>query len=91
MSQNEIISTVAELQELRRMQEELAAEVEALQDRIKAHMTAAGTDQITAGAWRISWKTINSSRLDGAALRRALPEIAARFTKASATRRFLVQ
>lgn len=40
MSTQEIAASVAELQELRRMQEELNAEIDALQDRIKAHMTA---------------------------------------------------
>lgn len=90
MSQNEINSTVAELQELRRMQEELLAEIEALHDKIKAYMTAAGTEQINAGAWKVIWKTVSSSRLDTAALRKALPEVAERFTKSTTSKRFTV-
>lgn len=91
MSTQEITASVAELQELRRMQEELNAEIDALQDRIKAHMTASGAETITAGAWRVSYKPVTSNRLDAAALRKALPEVAARFTRTSTVKRFTVQ
>lgn len=90
MSQNEIITTVEELQELRRMQEELEAEIAALQDRIKAHMDASGVDQMTAGAFKVSWKEVKSSRVDTAALKKALPELAQQFTRTTTTRRFTV-
>lgn len=91
MSQKEIISTVEELQELRRMQEELTAEIEAAQDKIKAHMEAQGTEQITAGAFKVTWKAVKSSRFDSSAFRKAMPELAERFTKTTTTRRFCVQ
>jgi len=88
MSQQEIVATVNELQELRRMQEELEALVEAAQDRIKAHM---GKDEeLTAGAFKVTWKAVTSARLDTTALKKALPEIAERFTKTTTARRFLV-
>ena len=90
MSQNEIITTVEELQELRRMQEDLEAEIAALQDRIKAHMDASGGDQMTAGAFKVSWKEVKSSRVDTAALKKALPELAQQFTRTTTTRRFTV-
>lgn len=90
MSQNEIVTTVEELQELRRMQEDLEAEIAALQDRIKAHMDASGVDQMTAGAFKVSWKEVKSSRVDTAALKKALPELAQQFTRTTTTRRFTV-
>ena len=90
MSQNEIITTVEELQELRRMQEELEAEITALQDRIKAHMDASGVDQMTAGAFKVSYKAVTSNRVDTAALKKALPELAQQFTRTTTTRRFTV-
>lgn len=91
MSQMEIVKKVQELQELRRMQEELAVEIEAAQDAIKAHMTATGAETLTAGAWKVSYKTVTSTRVDAAALRKALPEVAERFMKTTTTRRFTVQ
>ena len=91
MSQKEIAATVAELQELRRMQEELEAEITFAQDKIKAHMTASGVDSLTAGAFKVTWKSITSARLDASALRKVLPDVAARFTKTATFRRFTVQ
>ena len=88
MSSHEIESTARELQELKRMREELDAEITALEDQIKAHM--GDTEQLTAGAFKITWRTVTSSRLDTAALRQALPEIAARFMKQTTARRFSV-
>lgn len=64
MSQQEITATVAELQELRRKQEELEAEIASMQDRIKAHMAASGVDSLTAGAFKVTWKSVSSARLD---------------------------
>ena len=90
MSQKEIITTVEELQELRRLQEDLEAEIAALQERIKAHMDASGVDQLTAGAFKVSWKEVKTSRVDTAALKKALPELAQQFTRTTTTRRFTV-
>jgi len=90
MSQNEIITTVSELQELRRLQEELNAEIEALQDRIKAHMTEQGAERIVAGAHKVSWIAVTAERIDTTAFKKALPEVAERFTKTTITRRFSV-
>lgn len=42
MSTNEMDSKVKELRELRRMADELAAEIEAIQDQIKGHMGRPG-------------------------------------------------
>ena len=38
---------IKELRELRRMADELAGEIEAIQDEIKAHMTEQNTDTLT--------------------------------------------
>ena len=91
MAQQEITATVSELQELRRMQEELEAEIASTQDKIKAHMTASGLDSLTAGAFKVTWKSVTTARLDATALRKTLPEVAARFTKTATVRRFTVQ
>lgn len=79
---------VKELQELKRLREELEAEISALEDEIKASM--GDQEQITAGAFKITWKTIASSRLDTTALKKALPEIAAQFMKQTTVRRFTI-
>ena len=88
MATNEIISKLNELSELRRMADELNAEIEAIQDAIKAHMT--DTDTITAGAFKVTWKAVTSTRIDTTALRKDLPEIWQEYGKTTTTRRFSV-
>lgn len=83
-------SQIHELRELRRMADELAAAIDTIQDAIKAEMTAAGVDVLTGSDWKAVWKPITTSRIDTAALKRALPDLAAQFTKASTVRRFSV-
>ena len=86
---NDIITKVQELMELRRMAEELQSEINALQEAVKDFMGSEET--MIAGAFKVSYKSVTSSRLDSAALKKELPDIAARFMKQTVTRRFTVQ
>lgn len=88
MSTNELNSKVQELRELRRMADEIAAEIETLTDTLKAEMTARNTDTLTGSDWKASWKEVTTNRLDTTALKKAMPDIAAAFTKATTSRRF---
>ena len=89
MSITEITAKVTEYQELKRMLEEIEAEMNALQDEIKAHMGE--SEILMAGPYKVTYKTITSSRVDTTALKKALPDIAAKYTKTTTTRRFTVQ
>lgn len=90
MSKQEIESKVQTLRELRRMAEELATEIDSIQDTIKTHMDVEGVDTISGTDWKVTYKTVTSSRLDTAALKKALPDLAAQFTKTTTARRFCV-
>ena len=88
MSNPTLESTIHEILDLKRMREELDATITALEDSIKAVM---GDEEIlTAGAYKVSWKTFTSSRVDTAALKKALPDIAAQYTKQTTARRFSI-
>ena len=54
MSTIEIASKVAELRELKRMAEDINAEIEALQDSIKDHMAANEVDELAGTDWKIT-------------------------------------
>lgn len=88
MSIMEIESKLQERQELRRMAEELQSEIEQIEDEIKNEM--GDREQMVAGMFRVSWKTVESSRLDGKKLKAELPEIADRFMVRTSVRRFSV-
>lgn len=90
MSINEMDSKIKELRELRRMADELAGEIEAAQDAIKAHMTAIDADTLTGTDYKITWKAVTSSRFDSTAFKKAMPELAERFTRSTTSRRFVV-
>lgn len=90
MSNIEIQSKVNDLRELRRMAEELDAEITAIQDTIKQHMSAAGLDELTGADFKVTWKEVASTRIDTSALKKAMPDIAAAFTRSTTTRRFCV-
>ena len=59
------------------------AEAETIRDAIKVFMG-------DSGEYRITWKHVTSTRMDTAAIKAALPEVAARFTRTTTTRRFCV-
>ena len=86
---NEIVGKVQELMELRRLAEELQTEIEAIQEVVKDFMGS--EESMIAGAFKVSYKSVTSSRLDSAALKRELPDVAARYTRQSTVRRFTVQ
>lgn len=88
MSIKEMERKARELRQLQALIEEAQQEAEAIKDAIKAAMGDA--EEIHAGEYRITWKPITNSRIDTAALKKALPDLAAQFTKVSTVRRFSV-
>ena len=88
MSNPTLESTIHEILDLKRMREELDATITALEDSIKAVM--GDEELLTAGAYKVSWKTFTSSRVDTTALKKALPEVAAAYTKTTTGRRFSI-
>ena len=88
MSINEMEAKARELRQLQALIEEAQAEAEALKDTIKAAM--GDKDSIQAGEYKITWKAVTSSRIDTAALKKALPDVAERCTKETTVRRFTV-
>lgn len=90
MSRTERASKVKKLRELRRMADELEAEIEALQDAIKAQMTQEGVDTLAGDDYRVTWKNVVSSRFDSKAFKVAMPDLYARFIRQAETRRFVL-
>ena len=88
MSISEMEVKARELRQLQALIEEAQAEAEAIKDAIKAAM--GDSESIQAGEYKITWKAVTSSRIDTTALKKALPDVAERFTKETTTRRFCV-
>ncbi len=90
MSTNELTSKIRELKELKAMAEEIAAEITTIEDAIKAEMTARETDEMMIDVYKIRWTKVKSNRFDSTAFRKAMPELAEKFTKTTETRRFSI-
>ena len=88
MSNPNMESKVKELMELKRMREEIDAEITAAEDEIKAVMGSEET--LLAGAFKVSWKTFTSSRFDSTRFKKDHAELAAAYTKTTTARRFSI-
>lgn len=84
----DINAIFSELAQYTRIQEEAAAVVESLRDQIKEYMNAQGVDTLNGAEHKCTWKTVSSSRIDTAALKKAYPEAAAECTKTCESMRF---
>lgn len=89
IAQNNHDAIMQELAQYTRMAEEIAATVDSLKDILKKHMEKNGLDSIAGSEHKASYKAVTSSRIDTTALKRDMPEIAAKYTKTTNTRRFL--
>lgn len=88
MSISEMETKARELRQLQALIEEAQAEAESIKAALKAAM--GDQDSVQAGEYKITWKAVTSARIDTTALRKALPDVAERFTKETTTRRFCV-
>ena len=83
-----MVSKVQELMELRKMIEELQNEAEIITDQIKDYMQDEET--MMAGSYKVTWKTTVSRRVDTTALKKVLGDALDEYTKTITTRPFKV-
>ena len=88
MSVNEMISKIKELKSLQTLIEEAEAEAEALRDQLKEAM--GDSEELRAGDYKVTYKTVKSFRLESKSLKAELPKIAARYIIATEYRRLTV-
>ena len=88
MSTHELEIKCRELRQLQALIDEAQAEAETIKDAIKAAM--GDSEALQAGEYKITWKPVTTTRIDAAALKKALPDVAAAFMKETTSRRFSV-
>ena len=89
MSNPNLEPKIKELLELKRLKEELEAEIAGMEDEIKAVM--GDEETLIAGAFKVSWTAYTSSRFDSTRFKKDHAELAAAYTKTTTTRRFSVR
>lgn len=88
MSTHEIEAKCRELRELQALIDEAQTEADAIKDELKREL--GDTEELRAGEYKLTWRPVTSVKLDVKALRAALPDVAARFSRESTVRRFCV-
>ena len=83
-----IDTIMRELAQYTRLQEETAAIIDGLKDELKTIMQEQNTDTLTGTEHKASYKAVVSSRIDTTAIKKELPEVAAKYTRTTETRRF---
>lgn len=90
MSTNELDMRVDKIRSLKRLIEEAEAEITGIEDEIKARMTELDTDELRGGTCKVTWKQVSNTRIDSKALKKELPDIAAKYSSITTYRRFLI-
>ena len=90
MGERTLQNRIMKLREIEAQQRALEEQAEQIRREIKADMETKQVEEMKAGSFVIRWKTILSSRLDGKALKAALPEIYSQYCKSSESRRFTI-
>ena len=90
MSNMELTKKLKEIKELKAMQEEIQAEIDSLQDEIKAHMMAAETDTLHVDVFKVTYKEVTSSKFDSTAFKKTHSDLYNQYVKQTTTRRFVL-
>ena len=83
-----IISKVEELMDLRKLAEELQAQMDAITDEIKTYM--GDEETMVAGSWKVTYRETVSKRIDSKALKQVLGDALDDYYKTITTRPFKV-
>ena len=89
MSNPNMEPKIKELLELKRMKEELEAEITSMEDEIKQVM--GDEETLLAGAFKVTWTPYTSTRFDSARFKKEHAELAEAYTKITMARRFSVR
>jgi predicted phage-related endonuclease len=90
MSTIELTSKIRELKSLKQMADELAAEITAIEDTIKAEMTARNTVEMTIDVFKIRWTPVIGTRFDTTRFKSDHADLYTAYTKQTESRRFTV-
>ena len=89
MSNPTLESTIHDLLDMKRLREELDAEITTLEDAIKS---AIGTEEtLIAGAFKVTWTPYTSTRFDSARFKQDHADLAAAYTMITTARRFSIR
>lgn len=90
MTNRQMDNRVKKLQDIEAQIKILEKQAVAIKDELKAELDNQGEDEHQTGNFIIRWKEVISNRFDSKALKSALPDVYALYTKETSCRRFTV-
>ena len=90
MSERMLLNRIKKYKDLEAQRTAIEKEMDALRADLLADMQKKGLEEQRAGDWVIRWTRVFTARLDSKALKAELPELAARFTRQTESRRFSI-
>ena len=90
MTEKMIENRVRKLLELEAQQKELATQADAIRAQLKADLEEKGLEELHTKNFVVRWRQIISRRLDCTALKAALPDVYAQYSRESSTKRLTV-
>lgn len=90
MTERRIENRIKKLSALEEQIAQLQEQAEAIKTELKADLDKKGVQELKTKNFLIMWKEIVSNRLDGKALKTALPEIYSQYCRPTSSRRFTV-
>ena len=90
MTERMIENRIKKLSALKEQIAQLQEQAEEIKTELKADLEEKGLNELKIKNFLIKWKEIVSNRLDGKALKAALPEIYNQYCRPTSSRRFTV-
>ena len=90
MSTKDITAKVRRLKRLQAKADELQNEINAIQDELKAELTAQNAEELNAGEYKIRFTTVTSNRFDSKSFKVLYSDLYKQFTKQTKSRRFTI-
>ena len=90
MTERMIENRIKKLSALEEQIAQLQEQAEEIKAELKADLDEKGVQELRTKNFLIKWKEIVSNRLDGKALKAALPEIYSQYCRPTCSRRFTV-
>lgn len=88
MDKKTINKKFKELAKIKMEEEELKSKREAIEDELKTYMTAEELETLIGDEHKATYISVSSNRIDTKLLKKEMPLVAAKYTKASTSMRF---
>ena len=90
MTEEELRAALKKLSRVRKKLDRVQADYDALKEQLKAFMIDGKLETYELDGYRMEYKLIISNNVDVKALKKAMPELCEKYTKAAESRRFTV-